>query len=166
MEEVIREELNVVRKVVEHAMVALDYLQKGQEKEFLEATGELYFESTKSEARTAIKYVKLVIIQLFNLKYTRDNNHEYFKDEIHESMINIIDITNWDMEKKVDPVIELINQDMNLAYARAIREFQRILEKNPEDYKINSTKNLPEECPWTLENIMDDPIEDLLIVLK
>ena len=160
----VKEELQVIQKLFEQGKKAIDYLGQGQIEEFHEAVDSLYLESNKSEARNVNTFAEKIILHLFKLAYGNDtNSHKHLSDEIDEFRDSIIRLTNWDEPKKrVKIVIQMAEENMYLSYRRAVKTFQRILENNPKDYKIQSTRNFSKECPWTLEQLMDDTLDELV----
>ena len=132
-----------------------------------EVYDEFFESSNREDVRTVLSYVKQIILHLFKLAYGRfPESHIHLNKEIANFRNNVIEITDWDEEKREEVIIRLVQESINKAYRRSINQFKTTIEDNPDDYSITSTRNFQKECPWTLEELMDDTIDALIASLN
>ena len=156
-------DLKTVQKVLDQTKKAMGELGNNKVEQFSESVDELYLESNRSEANKTGSFIRQMIIHLFKLKYGKDlNSHDHLRDEIENFRDEVIMILRWDTMKKLPNIIRLVVDDIDLDYQRAVRKFKRT--KNLDNDYL-SIQNLPNQCPWILEELMDNSIDDLLLKL-
>ena len=162
----IAESLQTVQKTLDTCLIALNHIRNGRVEEFHEAVDALYLESREDEAKKVLSYVKNIIIHLWKWEYGGyAHTHKKLSKEIRNFRNEIEDLTSWSLKQNRN-IIKLVREGWNSKYYHAVKEFQQALDDHPRDYTISSTKSFPKECPWTFEQLVECPIEDLLEIWK
>jgi len=166
-DEVVQNELRVVRELLERANVALEHLQNGRREEFLNEADGLYLESNKADARNALSFVRLIMIHLFKIMYGRDErSSNILNREIRNFRFDLTDILDWDKNKRNTRAIELVENEIEITYIRAVRRFQSTIIDEPSGCSIENISMFPTECPWTLSQLIDSSIVELILLFE
>lgn len=151
--ELLNDELNKVKR----ALIAAS-----EGKPFNEAFNDEVFLEEKSFEKKCRKYLTTMMEHLLKLKYcTNDRNNAQWLNTIRTKRRDTMNEVNW-MSKN--------NRDTNLCKF-IINNLQDFYETSVEYYKddaneypdlIPGQKMIPKECPWTLDELMEDSIDNLL----
>lgn len=121
---------------------------------------EVYLEGTQ-EKKSSEKHLARMIEHLLKLKYcTNDRNNNTWVKEIRNHKDEVIDITRWEWKKKETIVINYLKENLQEIYEQSITWYK----KDAKEYTDlrDGLDWIPEECPWTLEKLLDDDIDELL----
>ena len=163
--EIFKEELKTIEYLLEKCNIAMEQIKQGNIEDFKETVDALYLESVDTISQTVLSFTKIIIIHLFKLKYGWvEDSYDSLRKEIREHRNNIQDLTDWDLDKKKKNVLDKVYPKIEITYRRAKANFQGILDdpKESKYYRIKTTSGFPSDCPWTLEQLIDYPIERLL----
>lgn len=130
---------------------------------------ELYIESVKSDVRNLGSRVERIIEHLLKLAYC-DNYEDIKRDargwkiSIDKQRKDLYSSLDWGQQKRQTNIIRGIENRLTIIYDNAIHGYFVAMEDNP---SLDQNKELiPEECPWTFEDLMDLKIIDLVEMLN
>lgn len=157
------ENLRVIKETLATIQKAVNYYELGENEEFWETVDELYLESNRSVSDNVLTFLELLMLHMFKLAYGNNkNSSDYLMKEIRNFRKEIIWRTAWDLKKRRKNIISMVVEQLDVAYSRAVKEFQWILSTSQNDYSISTTKSFASECPWSLQELMDCDVEDLI----
>jgi len=145
-----------------HTLIAFteNTITKG---EFIELCAEIFNEAGNLE-RSSRSFLRLIIAHLLLLKYGVDiTAHRHISNEIEAFQKNLDEDLNWGLKTQETTVINKLRELMPLIYLRGIRTYRDHDKENPNLKTI--TRSLPEQCPWTLEELVEGSINVLLLKL-
>lgn len=130
--------------------------------EDMEFDEEIYTESANNKS-TLVYYMSTVFEHLLKLKYCTTNwSHSEWIKTISTKMDCITDILDypWKPDKNY---MKFININLGSCYERAVSRYHH-LAKNYSDLAHNSSY-IPDDLPWSLNDVLDTPLESLLLTL-
>ena len=71
-----------------------------------------------------------------------------------------MDITDWKDKKRDTNLINTINNILDNIYGIGVAYYKDDAKKYPD--LVDGLELIPEECPWTLEELLDESIDHLL----
>ena len=157
-----------LQSIVERVVQITELMQQGDIETAKAEMNELYIESVKSDARTFGSMIVRIIEHLLKLAYC-DNYEDIKRDargwevSIKKQRDDIIDDTDWGLDSQETNILHKVDHDMPIHYMKGVRRYNKSMNEN-KSLRGNS-KLIPEECPWTLENLMDRKIVDLVEML-
>lgn len=155
------ERLDLMHEEMAKLRRALISIQDGTP--FTEAFNDEFLEEIlKSDEVRASYHVASEIEQLLEMKYcTNNRNYDNWVTSIDTHREEVIMLTSWLSRK--NQYVYLINrlkEEMQDHYETGIELYKREMKKY-QDLREGLTY-IPEKCPWELDELMDDDIEDLL----
>ena len=130
---------------------------------------ELYIESVKSDVRNLGSRIERIIEHLLKLAYC-DNYEDIKRDargwkiSIDKQRKDLYSSLDWGQQKRQTNIIRGIENRLKIIYDNAIHGYFVAIEDNS---SLDQNKELiPEECPWTFEDLMDLKIIDLVEMLN
>lgn len=155
--EMLTEELNRLKQALHAAAKGVPFNEAFNEEVYQEA------KSLESEVFNKSSELMEHLLELAycpsDVDYTRDNKHliHEIKKVFHRDLYNIL---RWGTKKPYTLLINYVKNNIKDAYDNAISLFKNDFKKNS---MLNEVTNLfPVECPWTLEELMEDSVSDLL----
>ena len=140
---------------------ALEALQRGEEP-ILEAFDDSFFEARQSENKCFSNVARMIenILKvhccLSSEALSRNRNKWKHEFELHRD--RVIDITMWRSKRREVNLIQYIERNMPDIYENGINLVKKAAQKYPD---LLGVTNAPEVCPWRLEELMEEEIEDL-----
>ena len=114
--------------------------------------------------RSANTHVSIIIEHLFKLKYSTNNrSHNEWRAIVRKHKSEIIYLTKWKTPRSNTNIINEMHEELPYLYEDGCCYYKLAskIYKNIED----GIKYIPEECPWTLEELVENNVEDLLFQL-
>lgn len=123
---------------------------------------ELFEESYSERKDDCITEIGIIIEHILKIKYcTNDRNHRVWANSIKTHRGTFIGYVKWDLGKRrIDRLIKHTSENIEDCYKHGVGLYRRASEDYP-DLK-EGLSQIPEECPWTLEEIIDEGIDYLL----
>lgn len=122
---------------------------------------ELFEESYSDRKDDCITEIGIIIEHLLKIKYcTNDRNHSVWVNSIRIHRGTFIGYVKWGNKKSVDRLIEYTSENIEDCYEHGVVLYRKASNDYP-DLKPG-LKYIPAECPWTLEELIDDSIDVLL----
>jgi hypothetical protein len=125
---------------------------------------ELYLEAADIRNKT-IRYLSRMIEHLLKLAYSDSNiiyeeNKNGWIKTVNKHQIRAQDELNWGMiSNKGD--INYVSNRIQEAYEGGIYFYKLAIKKKGYEDLIKGLDLIPDECPWTLEELMEDNINEL-----
>lgn len=125
---------------------------------------ELYLEESANKD-SASSHLSRAIEHLLKLKYsTNDRNNRGWKRDFSNHLSDVEDYTKWRSKKnKQTNVIKYLINELQDIYEVGVAYYDKAAKKYPD--LIPGLQFIPNECPWTLEELLDNTIDELLSVL-
>lgn len=135
--------------------------------EFVELCAEIFNES-RNVLKSSKSYLRLIVEHLLILKYGMDeDSHNHISIEIVEFRRSLRDDLNWGRKDQQTNLINHLKEALPDIYLDGIDAYREHATeskiKTPNLKKILTA--LPSECPWTLEEIITNDLDDLLSYL-
>ena len=172
MNEITNEDYNKallhLQSIVERVVQITELMQRGNIEMAKIEMNELYMESVNSDVRTFGSMVVQMIEHLLKLAYC-DNYHDVERDargwevSIDKQRNDIINDTNWGMDDQEVNILRVVEHDMPRHYIKGVRMYNKSIRRNI-SLRENS-KRIPEKCPWSLDDLLDKEIVDLVKML-
>ncbi len=122
---------------------------------------ELFQESYSDRKDDCITEIGIIIEHILKIKYcTNDRNHKTWINSIKTHRGTFEKYVRWGSKKSVDRLIKHTSENINDCYEYGVVLYTRDSDEYP-DLKVGLSQ-IPEECPWTLEEIIDETIDYLL----
>nr|DAN57847.1 MAG TPA: protein of unknown function DUF29 [Caudoviricetes sp.] len=157
-----------LQSIIERVGQIADLIRQGELDLARTEMDELYMESVQSDARKLGAKVERIIEHVLKLAYC-GNYHDVERDargwevSINKQRMNLYSSLDWGQPKRQTNVIRGIENRLKIIYENAIHRYFVAIEEHP---SLDRNKNfIPEECPWTLEDLMDLKIIDLVKML-
>ena len=151
--DLITEELSKMRRAI---------IASSEGKPFNEAFNEeIYLENRQDEDKS-YSHLCRMMEHLLKLKYcTNDRNHNLWINSVETHKSDVVDIIKWKSKKnKKTNYVKYLNTELQNIYEDSIEYYKDAAKKYPD--LVDGIELIPEECPWTLEELMDESIDDLL----
>ena len=121
----------------------------------------LFDESYSERKDDCITEMSIVIEHLLKLKYcTNSRNHKVWKNSIETHRGTLYGYLQWLSKNPTRRLIEYLENNIENAYITGVRLYNKAAKKYPD--LEDGLKLIPEDCPWTLEELMENDIDDLL----
>ena len=151
----ITKEVDKVKRVVTAIYEGTSFTEAFEEVE------EVFLE-TKQDEKKGYAYLSRMIEHLLKIKYcSNDRNYDHWRGEINGFRVKAIDITGWKSKRNRDTnLVKYLTNNIDDIYEVAVAYY-----KDDARLYADLTQGLeyiPEECPWTLEELMDDTIDEIL----
>lgn len=122
---------------------------------------ELFEESYSDRKDDCITEIGIIIEHLLKIKYcTNSRNHSVWVNSIRTHRGTFIGYVKWGNKKSVDRLIEYTSENIEDCYEHGVVLYTRDSKDYPD--LRPGLKHIPDECPWTLEELMDESIDYLL----
>jgi len=133
------------------------------DEEFIEQCSDI-FPADKNIQKEARNFLRQIIEHLFLLKYQIDvSPWDDFEYELIKNQMDLIIYLDWDLETQETLIINNLEEEMPQIYAAGIRTYTNSDKKNPNLKVI--LESIPEQCPWTLDELVEGEPEDLILRL-
>lgn len=121
----------------------------------------LFQESYSDRKDDSITEIGIVIEHLLKLRYsTTSRNIKVWINSINTHRGTLYGYTRWLTKNKKSKLIKYIIENMDDAYEFGVALYKRDVKKYTDlQYRMNE---IPEECPWTFDEIMDLDPEELI----
>lgn len=122
---------------------------------------ELFEEIYSDRKDDCTSEIGIIIEHILKIKYcTNDRNHRVWTNSIKTHRGTFSRYVRWGAKKPVDRLIKHTSENIEDCYDYGVGLYRRASKDYP-DLK-EGLSQIPEECPWTLEEIMDESIDYLL----
>ena len=158
-----------LQSITERAGQIADLIRQGELDLAKTEMDELYIESVKSDVRNLGSRIERIIEHLLKLAYC-DNYEDIKRDaigwkiSIDKQRKDLYSSLDWGQQKRQTNIIRGIENRLKIIYDNAIHGYFVAIEDNPSLYQNKDF--IPEECPWTLEDLMDLKIIELVEMLN
>lgn len=120
----------------------------------------LFKESYSSRRDDCITEVGIIIERLLELRLSANVDHKVLIDSIRPHMETLYGYTKWgnkhSVKRLIDPLVDSIDECYDYGVGRYKRDAKKYTDLQ---YRMDE---IPEECPWTLGEIMDLDPEELI----
>lgn len=144
---------------------ALLEVQKGVS--FQEALKEEVFIEERMKQNHSYHTLAVMIEHLLLLKkkyYTDDRPHGNWGNTVKACQVKAADMTEWD-KKEGDPILtEYLSGALQGIYEAGVKRYIKICGHYPN--RMDRAQSIPEHCPWTLEELVNDTVDGLLGYLQ
>lgn len=167
--EVIYNEALLKFKTISERLVEIaDLMQRGEIIMAKEELDRLYIESVHTETKKCGSRLARMMEHILKLAYCDDYNEilrngRIWKNNAIKQRDSVIDITQWGMNRQETLMIHNIMDDLQTWYERAIRYYNIAMEDNHS--LMLYEERIPLICIWTLEDLLDKEIVDLVEML-
>lgn len=121
---------------------------------------EIYLELA-SYKKSAKSEIERVIEHLLKLKYSRNNyNHSNWKKSVYIHIDAFRDLISWGNDSDTN-IVNDINDNLEKIYHKAIDDKYSIAMKRYSDLE-DGPKYFPGKCPWTLKELAELSLDELL----
>jgi Domain of unknown function DUF29. len=131
---------------------------------FTEAFNEEVYLEAKQEQKQSYAALMRMIEHLLKIKYcTNNRNYDHWCGEIENHRNRVSDYILWGTKKQDTNLKKYLENNIQDVYEDGIKKYKKDAQKYSDLIDISKliAKECP-ECPWDLEQLMDDDIEDLL----
>jgi len=92
--------------------------------------------------------------------YTKDRKHGNWGNTIRTSRLRAASDTGWDMREPDTMLIDYLSGAIQEIYEAGVRRYQKesVFYPNRKD----RTQTVPEHCPWSLEELINGTVDELL----
>ena len=167
--EVIYNEALLKFKIISERLVEIaDLMQRGEIIMAKEELDRLYIESVHSNSNKCGSKLARMMEHVLKLAYCDDYNEivrngRIWKNDAIKQRDSVIDITRWRMNRQETLIINNIIEDLRTWYERA-RKYYNTSMKDNHSLMLYEDR-IPLICIWTLENLLDKEIVDLVEML-
>lgn len=167
-EAIYNEALLKFKTISERLVEIADLMQRGEIVIAKEELDQLYIESVHTETKKCGSRLARMMEHILKLAYCDDYNEilrngRIWKNNAIKQQNSVIDITLWGMNRQETLMIHNIMDDLQTWYERAIRYYDIAMEDNHS--LMLYEKHIPLTCIWTLEDLLDKEIVDLVEML-
>ena len=125
-------------------------------------TGEIFLEDKNTE-KAVVTQLGRMIEHLLKLGFsTSDYHHGNWSNTVDRHQGDVIDILDW-LDKPDINLVKHARENLSKSYRLGIGHYKRD-SKEYEDL-VPGLNKIPSECPWTLEQLLDDTTKELVSVL-
>lgn len=122
---------------------------------------ELFEENYSDRMDDCITEISIVIEHVLKIKYcTNNRNHGVWASSIRTHRGTFSKYVRWGAKKPIDKYIKYTSEHIEDCYDYGVALYRKASNDYP-DLKPG-LKYIPDECPWTLEELIDDSIDVLL----
>ena len=140
---------------------ALMAVQKGMP--FQEAIKEEMFVEKKMRQNRAFHALAIMIEHLLLLKmndYTNDRKYGNWGDTVRTSRIDAAYVTEWYKKERDTALTEYLSGALQDIYEVGVKRYQKVSGHYPD--RADRSQSIPEHCPWSLEELLDSTVDELL----
>lgn len=121
---------------------------------------EVYLEA-KQDQKKANAYVFRIVEHLLKVKYsTNDLNINHWIQEIDNFRTKLFNLTLWGKRSSDTNLIKYIENNLQDMYDDGVDEYKKDAKEYPD--LVVGLELIPEECPWSFEELMELEIEELI----
>ena len=167
--EIIYNEALLKFKTISERLVEIaDLMQRGEIIVAKEELDRLYIESVHSNSNKCGSKLARMMEHILKLAYC-DNYNEIvrngriWKNDAIKQRDSVIDITRWRMNRQETSIINNIIEDLGTWYERALKYYNTAMKDNHS--LMLYEERIPLICIWTLEDLLDKEIVDLVEML-
>lgn len=156
------ERVDMLKDEIDKVERAIVSIQNGVP--FTEAFNEEVYLEAKQEQKQSYSALMRMIEHLLKIKYcTNNRNYDHWCGEIENHRKEVFKHTLCGTDDEDKNLVKYINSKIQKIYEAGIKEYKKDAQKYSDLIDISRliAKECP-ECPWDLEQLMDDDIEDLL----
>lgn len=140
---------------------ALMAVQKGMP--FQEAVKEEVFVKEKMRQNRAFHALAIMIEHLLLLKmkfYTEDRPHGNWGNTVRTSRSEAAVVTEWNKKERDTALTEYLSGALQDIYEMGVKRYQKVSRHYPD--RADRSQVIPEHCPWSLEELVDSTVDELL----
>lgn len=140
---------------------ALMAVQKGIP--FREAVKEEVFVEEKMRQNRAFHALAIMIEHLLLLKmkyYTNDRKHGNWGEEVRTGRLEAAYAIEWNKKERDTALTEYLSGALQNIYEAGVKRYQKVCERYPD--RADRSQVIPEHCPWSLEELVDSMVDELL----
>ena len=156
------ERVDMLKDEIDKVERAIVSIQNGVP--FTEAFNEEVYLEAKQEQKQSYSALMRMIEHLLKIKYcTNNRNYDHWCGEVENHRNRVSDYILWGTKKQDTNLKKYLENNIQDVYEDGIKEYKKNAQKYSDLIDISKliAKECP-ECPWDLEQLMDDDIEDLL----
>nr|DAT42819.1 MAG TPA: protein of unknown function DUF29 [Caudoviricetes sp.] len=167
--EIIYNEALLKFKTISERLVEIaDLMQRGEIIVAKEELDRLYIESVHSNSNKCGSKLARMMEHILKLAYCDDYNEivrngRIWKNDAIKQRDSVIDITRWRMNRQETSIINNIIEDLGTWYERALKYYNTAMKDNHS--LMLYEERIPLICIWTLEDLLDKEIVDLVEML-
>lgn len=140
---------------------ALLAVQKGVP--FQEALKEEVFIEERMKQNHSYHALAVMIEHLLLLKkkyYTDDRPHGNWGNTVKVCQMKAADMTEWDKKEGDTVLTEYLSRALQDIYETGVKRYIKICGHYPN--RMDRTQSIPEQCPWSLEELVNGTVDELL----
>ena len=167
--EIIYNEALLKFKTISERLVEIaDLMQRGEIIVAKEELDRLYIESVHSNSNKCGSKLARMMEHILKLAYCDDYNEivrngRIWKNDAIKQRDSVIDIIRWRMNRQETSIINNIIEDLGTWYERALKYYNTAMKDNHS--LMLYEERIPLICIWTLEDLLDKEIVDLVEML-
>ena len=92
--------------------------------------------------------------------YTNDRKHGNWGDTIRNYRLRVVDNIGWDKKERDTVLTDYLSDALQDVYKAGVKRYQRVSEYYPN--RADRSQFVAEHCPWSLEELINDTVEELL----
>ena len=156
------ERVDMLKDEIDKVERAIVSIQNGVP--FTEAFNEEIYLEAKQEQKQSYAALMRMIEHLLKIKYcTNNRNYDHWCGEVENHRKEVFKHTLCGTDDEDKNLVKYINSKIQKIYEAGIKEYKKDAQKYSD--LIDISRLIAKECPWDLEQLMDDDIEDLLVKL-
>ncbi len=127
---------------------------------------EVYIEERMRQNRV---YLALTVMTehllLLKMKfYTEDRRHGSWGNTVKTCQSEAAAVTEWNKKERDTVLIEYLSGALQGIYEVGVKRYQKVSDRYPN--RKDRSQSIPEHCPWTLEELVNDTVDGLLEYLQ
>lgn len=92
--------------------------------------------------------------------YTNDRKYGNWGNTIRNYRLRVVDDIIWNKKERDTMLIDYLSDSLQDIYEAGVKRYQKVSEYYPN--RANRSQVVPEHCPWSLEELINDTVEELL----
>lgn len=92
--------------------------------------------------------------------YTNDRKHSNWGAIIRNRRLGVIDDIGWDKKERDTILTDYLSDALQQIYEAGVKRYQKVSEYYPN--RADRSQFVAECCPWSLEELINDTVEELL----
>lgn len=92
--------------------------------------------------------------------YTKDRKHGNWGDTIRNNRLRVIAYIGWDQKGRDVILIDYLSDALQDIYEAGVERYKKASEYYPN--RVDRSQLIPEHCPWSLEELINDTVDELL----
>ena len=126
-----------------------------------QAFNEYVYVELSNQKKSVLSKLATLMEHLLKIKYCRNSYQDNdWKRTVKHSIDKVIELLDWNSKKRDMTLVNYAMEELQDRYEVAVFMYQKDVKwySDLED----GIKFIPEECPWTLDELLDSDLKDLL----